>query len=142
MEDIIKQPLIIVVDNDYPGSELVIRFLMNQGYQVLQFDNSDDCLKALANEYQAGHIVDCVITKVMSPGSIDGYNLAKIIRKDEQFHNIPLIICSSLVFSDSHVQAAKVGADFLPKPVNLDLLLFKVNMAIELSAYRTNKKML
>ena len=58
----------------------------------------------------------CVITDIEMP-QMDGHRLTKLIKTDDRFKNIPVIIFSSLVNEEMRRKGEQLGADAqLTKP--------------------------
>ncbi|MBE0577327.1 MAG: response regulator [Desulfuromonadales bacterium] len=61
-----------------------------------------------------------VLLDIMMPGSMDGMDLLRMIRKDRQFNKTVVIVMSALTQRSDFVNALAAGADdFLSKPFHL-----------------------
>ena len=61
-----------------------------------------------------------VLLDIMMPGSMDGMDLLKMIRRDRQFNKTVVIVMSALTQRSDFVNALAAGADdFLSKPFHL-----------------------
>jgi DNA-binding response OmpR family regulator len=61
-----------------------------------------------------------VLLDIMMPGSMDGMDLLRLIRKDRQFNKTVVIVMSALTQRSDFVNALAAGADdFLSKPFHL-----------------------
>jgi DNA-binding response OmpR family regulator len=62
---------------------------------------------------------------------IDGYEVCRILKFDDKYKNIPIIILSALDQQEDREKAIGSGADsFFIKPFDLELLLNKIQSLI------------
>jgi len=77
--------------------------------------------------------IDLLILDLSMP-ELDGLEVLQILKKDEQFRYIPVIVASAK--SEDRYRALKSGAeDFLPKPIDVIELRFKVNNLLKLKKF-------
>jgi CheY-like chemotaxis protein len=70
------------------------------------------------------HLPDLIITDVMMP-VMDGIEMVRQLRSSAAFRNTPIIVISANITKAA--EAVQVGAnDVLPKPLNPDLLIQRV----------------
>lgn len=108
---------ILVVDDDQAIAELIGRFLVHEGFEVLL---AFDALQAMA--ILDDEPLGAVITDLMMP-YIDGRALIRRIRSDPRNSAIPVILITAF-YDDALVDGVmRDGASlFLPKPVDLRML--------------------
>ena len=76
-------------------------------------------------------IPDLIITDLMMPG-IDGLELCRKIRADENLNHIPLIMVTAKVTEEERIKGLKAGADaYLAKPFNSEELCTRVDKLLE-----------
>lgn len=115
---------ILVCDDDKGISEVIKIILENQGYAVKVLDSSVKIQKSVQD-----YSPNLIFLDLWMPG-VDGRYIAKMLKKDEETKNIPLIIISAL--NETERIAKRIGADdFLSKPFNLDELVEKVQRNLE-----------
>jgi len=69
---------------------------------------------------------DLIILDLMLP-RIDGYKVCRMLKFDEKYKRIPIILFSALAQESDREMGLEVGADdYLVKPFNADLLLSKI----------------
>ena len=108
--------ILIVEDEESIRGFLKINLKRN-GYEVIEVDNGEDCIKIAINEKPA-----IVILDVMLPG-IDGFNVCKRIREEEK--NIGIIMLTAKSQDIDKITGLEYGADdYIVKPFNpMELLL-------------------
>ncbi len=105
------QPKILVVD-DHPSSRMTaVALLSVEGYEVLEADSGPKALK---------RVVECnpdlILLDVMMPG-MDGFEVCKRLKDDEQTRLIPVVFITALNDRRSRIMGIEAGGDdFLTKP--------------------------
>lgn len=113
---------VLVVDDSLP-----VRIQMNMALKsyVKQVDLAETGEKAL--ELIKENRYDMIFLDVILPG-VDGYEICKIIKKDENFKETPVIMLTGNSSSADQVKGTLAGCDsYLIKPVKSEL--FKETMA-------------
>ncbi|MDF1761524.1 MAG: hybrid sensor histidine kinase/response regulator [Coxiellaceae bacterium] len=103
--EVLQVARILVVDDSITTRTLETNILNIQGYEV---DASIDGEDAWQNINQ--HEYDLVITDVEMP-HMDGFELTSLIKNDERYKNIPVIIVTSLESDSDKRKGIEVGAD-------------------------------
>jgi PAS domain S-box-containing protein len=121
-----KQKILLVDDSDAILLSLsAVLEPLNE--EILTANNADAALKHLLKTDPAVIVLD-----ILMPGT-DGIELASIIRQRERFRHTPIIFLTGLE-DRSAIQGYKAGAvDFLVKPVNPDVLRYKVKVFVDLA---------
>ncbi len=128
-------PSILIVDDKEENLIALEAIFRSVDASVIRALSGNEALKKTLNHDFALAILD-----VQMP-QMDGYELASLIRLDEHTKNMPIIFLSA-VYSDEHHQfkGYQSGAvDFITKPFNIDILLSKVRVFIEL--YQRTKEL-
>ena len=105
------QPKILVVD-DHPSSRMTaVALLSVEGYEVLEAESGPFALK---------RVVECspdlILLDVMMPG-MDGYEVCRRLKEDEQTRLIPVVFITALNDKRSRIMGIEAGGDdFLSKP--------------------------
>lgn len=103
---------ILVVDDSSFIRTNVISALEGSGYKTLSYVNGEDAWKGLCS----GETPDLIITDIEMP-KMDGLHFTSLVRKEEKFKNIPILIFSSLASDDNIRKWEKLGANgILTKP--------------------------
>lgn len=122
-------PLILCVDDDKVTLRVIERSLRNTGYGVLTAEGGNQALERLETTTP-----DLILLDAVMPG-MDGYEVCARLRQHEELANIPVIFVTSLEQQEDKVRALALGAaDYLPKPIQKDLLLGKVASHLETCA--------
>ncbi|GAB4521802.1 MAG: response regulator [Anaerolineales bacterium] len=102
---------ILVVDDSATTRKLVAITLQAEGYDILTAESGSQALKILGETTP-----DMLILDVVMP-DMDGYELCKRVRHNENTAHLPVMMLTSLTELDEKLKAFEVGADdFLPKP--------------------------
>lgn len=117
---------VYVVDDDESVSSSLKWLIEPLGYEVLLFDNG----QLFLDEYEKIDIekIGCLILDVRMP-IMGGFELQKLLK--ERNFKLPIIFLSGHGDIPQAVSAIKNGADeFLKKPINDQVLIDKINLAI------------
>ncbi|MDQ0915926.1 response regulator [Paenibacillus sp. V4I5] len=130
-----QAPKILVVDDRKENL-----FAMQKILQVLHCDVSVVQSGNEALSYTLRHDFALILLDVNMP-EMDGFELAELLRSNEETKHIPIIFVTASNKEDQSVfKGYESGAvDYLFKPVNADILLSKVKIFLELN--RRNKEL-
>lgn len=105
------QPKILVVD-DHPSSRMTaVALLSVEGYEVLEAESGPIALKRVVEGNP-----DLILLDVMMPG-MDGYEVCRRLKEDEQTRLIPVVFITALNDKRSRIMGIEAGGDdFLSKP--------------------------
>ena len=123
---------ILLVD-DKPANLLVFEEIIS--------DLDVICIKATSGKEALKKLkeneVSLILLDVQMP-EINGFDTLKLIKQNEDWANIPIILISAVSNSESYqTKGLKLGAvDFITKPVNPELLIGKIKIYLELYEYR------
>ena len=110
---------IYIVDDHESILTSISSALKDEGYQTLIFGSAEDLWDGLSQE-----LPSLVLLDIWLPG-MDGIEALR--RLKSEYPSVPVIIMSGHAGVDIAVSAMKEGAaDFLEKPLNLDILLEKI----------------
>lgn len=113
---------ILIVDDNKLIREILRDVLTKNGYQVLEAKDGEEALKIYKSK-----LPDMIILDIVMPG-INGFELLRIFRKEEENLMLPIILLTSQVDFEEKIKGLELGADdYLVKPFNEKELLFKVN---------------
>ncbi|MEA4935372.1 MAG: response regulator transcription factor [Paludibacter sp.] len=115
---------ILVVEDDLNLGTALVGFLEMQKYEVLYVSNGDEAL----SEFQRFE-PDLVTLDVMLNCSIDGFGIAKQIRK---FSNTPIIFTTSRDGNEDYETGFGIeNSDYVRKPYRLVELMLRINKMVE-----------
>jgi len=119
-----NKKVLIVDDSETARSILSMRFEVS-GYDVITAADGEDALEKAKKEDPAILILDLMLPK------INGYEVCQMLKFDDKYKDIPIIILSALDQQEERDKATKSGADaYFIKPFDLDLLVTKVKSFI------------
>lgn len=109
---------IYLVEDEIDLSNLVVKYLVKEGNEVVHFGNGESALEHVKDN------VDLWILDIMLPGSISGYDLIKEIKN---YNNTPVIFTSARDQDIDRVLGLELGGDdYLSKPYSLRELMLRV----------------
>jgi diguanylate cyclase (GGDEF)-like protein/PAS domain S-box-containing protein len=129
-----NSPRILVVDDAPDVVDLLTDILTEHGYTVIPASNGHAALRAVA----AG-MPDLILLDVKMP-EMDGYEVCRHLKSDEQSCRIPVIFISGF-----HNAAGKIkgfnagGVDYITKPFQLEEVLARIET--HLALYRLQKQL-
>jgi len=120
-----ERALILVVDDNEDNLELASQILEDD-YDVITADSGEQCLEVAVES-----LPDMILLDVQMPG-IDGYETLDRLLEIESVKSIPVVFLSARYRDvDRVIRGLESGAlDYLTKPVDDDLLLAKVRVAV------------
>ena len=117
---------ILVAEDDNDVALLITQMLKNQGYRFHWAHNGRD-----AYEYIKENMPRLIITDIMMP-EMDGLELIKAIRGDEDTAHLPIIVVSARTENNDRLAGFDAGAEvYLGKPFIPDELLMMVRKLLE-----------
>ena len=121
-----KTSYTVLVIEDEPDIRELIEFnLMKYDYNVLLANNGEKGLKD-ARSYEP----DLILLDLMLPG-IQGIDVCRVIKSDENIKNTPIIILSALGQEEDIVKGLDAGADdYVSKPFSLDILNARIKSVL------------
>lgn len=118
---------IMVVDDNVFNVQLLEIMLKKSNYTVISATCGKEALEKLKSEKP-----DIVLLDIMMP-DISGYDVAKEIRENSDFSEIPILFLSALNNVDDIIKGFKSGADdYISKPFNKEELLTRINHQLSL----------
>lgn len=119
------KPVLLIVEDNEDLCAFLERSLKLE-YKVLTAANGQIALDLLQN-----HVVDIIISDVMMPG-VDGLELVKKTKENEQYSHIPIVLLSARTNLETKVTGLDYGADsYIEKPFSLEYLRAQVNSLVK-----------
>ncbi|MFQ3573275.1 MAG: response regulator [Thermodesulfovibrionales bacterium] len=116
---------ILVVEDSTTQAECLKYILEDQGYIVYVTSNGKEALDFLSHTKPT-----IVITDVIMP-EINGYDLCKAIKSNEETKNIPVVLLTHLSEPDDVIMGLECGADnFITKPYDQQFLITRIRYII------------
>ncbi len=112
---------ILIVDDEKDLVEVLKVRLRTAGYEVIVAHDGHEGLEMAKKQSP-----DLIILDLMLP-KIDGYSVCRMIKFDEKYFNIPILIFSARTNESDKILAKEVGADdYITKPYEPQTLMFKI----------------
>ena len=112
---------ILLVDDSKTELHVLSVLLTRRGYRVRTAESGEEAMKRLLEE-----LPDLILMDVVMPGQ-NGFQLTRLIKRDERFANVPVIMCTSKNQETDKVWGLRQGAcDYVVKPVKAEELLAKI----------------
>lgn len=114
---------VILVADDSPSIRKFVSFALTmKGYKIIPVSDGMEALEKLPKEK-----VNLVITDLNMP-NLDGFELIKAIRSNEDLKEIPIIILSSLAGGEEVRKGMEYGANsYLIKPFDPKRIAYEVS---------------
>ena len=127
----LKSPLkILLAEDNAFNQKFISYFLLKAGYKLAMVFNGKEVLDALKRDQ-----FDLILMDVQMP-EMDGIETTKAIRKAEQdssdsSRHIPIIALTAYAMKGDRERLLDAGMDdYIPKPVNMENLLFVIEKAL------------
>ncbi|MCR5350411.1 MAG: response regulator transcription factor [Acholeplasmatales bacterium] len=125
---------IALVEDEKNLASLVSKYLANEGYEVVVFNNGEDAKDAIDDSFHLW------ILDIMLPGIISGYDLIKLIRAESP--RKPIIFTSARDQDIDKVMGLELGSDdYVAKPYSPRELILRVkNLLLRSYPNESSKK--
>jgi signal transduction histidine kinase len=121
-----NNPLILIGDDDIAVSKLLTDILRASGYETETAFDGDEVLAKVETSHP-----DLILLDVTMPCK-DGYEILRILQRDEKTKDIPVIMVTGRADVPDRVAALHLGAeDYLVKPFSMEELLARVRVHLK-----------
>lgn len=119
---------VLIVDDEYVNRELLGHILQSE-YKILYAENGREALDIIRD---SSKILSLILLDIIMP-EMNGFEVLKIIKSDEELKKIPVIVLTSEVSAE--LQSLKLGAaDFIKKPYDMpEIIIARAKRIVELS---------
>ena len=122
-----KKPTILVVD-DMTTTLLLIHDLLKDTYEVKIAKSGTKALEIL----ESPNDIDLILLDVEMP-DINGYEVCKILKNNEQIKNIPIIFITGRTSQEDEEYGLNLGAiDYITKPFNKAIVKLRIKNYLNL----------
>jgi signal transduction histidine kinase/CheY-like chemotaxis protein len=122
-----KQRKILIVDDRWENRSVLINLLAPIGFVINEASNGKEGLEK-AFEFTP----DLIVTDLLMP-VMDGLTMIQQIRQSAELKDIVIVTSSASVFESDRYKSLDVGADeFLPKPIQVEVLLEMLRVHLQL----------
>lgn len=127
-----KLPIMIV--DDEPANRKLLEVVLAPKYTTITCNSGQECLDQLTQEHP-----EIILLDVMMP-DLNGYEVCSRIKENAETAEIPIVFISALDTLDDRLNGYNAGGDdYLGKPVDLSILLKKIELIL---ANKQNKQQL
>lgn len=120
-------PAILIVDDEPHNYDVIENLLYRQGYELYYAGSARVALEQLQQIP-----FDLILMDVMMP-EIDGLTLCRLIKQNEQWQGIPIVMVTVLNTTTALTQCLEAGADdFIGKPINAPELRARVQSMLRI----------
>lgn len=117
---------LLIVDDNVPNREMLVRSLQRQGYTVSVAADGRQALERVRAEP-----FDLILLDVQLP-EMNGYEVLQRLKDDSDLRHIPVLMISALDDMESIILCIQAGAeDYLPKPFHSVLLKARIDACLE-----------
>jgi signal transduction histidine kinase len=128
------RPRVLIADDNADMRQYLAR-LMSEHYEVEAVPDGQAALEAAQR-----HTPHLIVSDVMMP-VLDGFELLKALRADEDTRSIPVILLSARAGEESRVEGLQAGADdYLIKPFSARELLARVSARLEIARLQRDRE--
>lgn len=118
---------LLVVDDLITNVQLLKVVLKKQGFEVATAGGGQEALEKVKTEKP-----DLILLDVMMP-DIDGFEVSRILKRDPESKDIPIIFLTALSTSEDMLRgAAAGGSDYVPKPFKREVLLARIDYQLRM----------
>jgi CheY-like chemotaxis protein len=114
--------IVLVVEDEWIVRMAVADHLRGCGYRVLEAANADEAIAA----FDANDEVALLFTDIQMPGSMDGFELARWVRRE--WPEVKIIMTSGVVSPIQSAQDRGEDGAFLAKPYSHPELIRRIRM--------------
>ncbi|HIE01255.1 MAG TPA: response regulator [Thiotrichaceae bacterium] len=126
---------ILIVDDIQENVSVLYRFLSDEGFKTLVAKNGEQVFKLLKLARP-----DLILLDVMMPPGIDGFEVCKRLKSQEETQNIPIIFMTALTETVDKIKGFELGAaDYVTKPIQQREVLARINAHLNL--YKLQKQL-
>ena len=116
-----EQPKLLIVEDNEQLREF-LRSVLGKRFLIVEAANGEQGLEAAQRE-----LPDFILTDIMMP-VMDGMEMVKKIRENEQTSHIPIILLTAKTDMQSKIECLKIGAnDYITKPFSMAYLEARID---------------
>lgn len=124
MEEKIK-PKILIIEDDEQSLYMLTFLLESENYEVIRSTVGFDGI-AKARIFKP----DAIILDIQLP-ELDGYDIARLLKKNDELKNIPIVVVTSFAMNGDKNKALEAGADgYITKPIDPDTFISQIESFI------------
>ncbi|MGO1369426.1 MAG: response regulator transcription factor [Senegalia sp. (in: firmicutes)] len=114
---------ILVAEDEFRIRKLIVDYLENEKYQVIQAEDGEDALE----KFYLNSDIDLAILDIMMPKKT-GFEVLKEIRSES---DLPVLILTALGNSEDEIKGLELGADdYITKPFKYKVFIARIKAAL------------
>ena len=118
----VTAPKILIVEDNQDNRELIVKALRINGYKLIEAVDGEEAIEKAKSERPDLILMDLFIPK------IDGYEVTRRLKGNDEFKNIPVIACTAHAMKGDMEDALAAGCDgYIPKPIDVRQLSNQIN---------------
>jgi DNA-binding response OmpR family regulator len=119
--------VILIVDDNPANLSVVVDYLASHSFHIMVARDGETGLRLAQQDYP-----DLILLDVLLPG-IDGFEVCRRLKADEQTRNIPVIFMTIVTKTEDKVRGFEVGGvDYITKPFQHEEVLARVTTHLRL----------
>jgi diguanylate cyclase (GGDEF)-like protein len=128
----LRDATVMMIDDEETTIDVLQAFLENEGYKrFVTTSESSRAMELITSENPDVLLLDLHMPKVT------GFDILTLLRRDQRFRHMPVIVLTSATDSDTKLKALQLGAsDFLAKPVDPSELALRLRNTLAAKAYQ------
>ncbi len=127
LDNILVNARVLVVDDNAENLRFLSKLLSEEGYSARPANSGPLALESIRNRKP-----DLILLDIKMPG-MDGYEVCRQLKADEQTREIPIVFLSALDDPVDKVRAFDLGGvDYITKPIQREELLARVRTHVNL----------
>jgi DNA-binding response OmpR family regulator len=129
VEQSVRLPQIMVVDDDADTVSILARHLQREGFVAIEAASGAECIKLVRE-----HPVDVILLDLMMP-EMDGFQVCRKLKENPSTAEIPVIMITARDDLDARAEGMRLGvSDFLAKPVFRRQLASRIRAQLNMAA--------
>ncbi len=114
---------VALVEDDPDLLEVLTYNLQKEGYKVYPFERGEEFIDLLTREIKP-HLI---VLDVMLPGKLDGFEIARIVKNNEAYKDIPIVFLTAKGLEEDKLKGFELGADdYISKPFSVKEFLARL----------------
>lgn len=114
----VDNPRVIIVDDDRESREMLGSLLRSEGFEVFEAANGLKLISMLHADHPDVIVLDVNLSW------IDGFELCRSVKQNDDFRNVPVVFLSGRTAKDDVQRGLAAGAvAYFGKPVDFDALV-------------------
>lgn len=127
----------MVIEDNKQNMYMITYLLESYGYEVIQSFNGIDGIERVKVERP-----DFILLDIQLP-VMDGYNIARELKKNEESRNIPIIVVTSYAMMNDKEKAMDAGAiGYIEKPIDPDTFVSQMEAFLPSHLFKRSKDLL